>query len=122
MIVNRDLLFEEYTKRSIGGILTLVRKIALPTWNMDSTGSITLTFGTDLGVKDIKADGYLRIENAWCKILNDSALPSISYKDIYFDISTTTLTINRVAGGKYDTTDFDSTASSRGCLYLELAI
>jgi len=120
--VHRDLEYKEVSEKTSGSLVVLTRDILLPTWNMDSVASITFTFGTTLGVKDLGISGYKRIIDAWCDIIADDGTYVLSRKDIWITRNGTTLTINRVAGGLYDSASYDSTTSSRGVLYLKISI
>jgi len=97
---------------SLGEMTGLV--FPLGAWDMDAVGSVEIPHGlVASAIRDVK-----------CIIVNDAGTAYTHFADHFFaaagepgyvlTITASAITVGRLAGGAYDATTYDSTASSRG--------
>jgi len=106
-----EVLIEQFR----GSIIPYISRIKIGAWDMPSTRSISFTFGSDLGFKNIKADSIIF---CFAIIFGDDGSKSISMKDIYFSWDDTTFKIWKTGSSLYNTTNYDDTTINRGYMFL----
>lgn len=96
------------------GAISRNKTIALPTWDMDTVASISFAHG--LSITEIRS-----LSRTSTIILNDANSEREEIAQVGNGctvLENTNIVITRTAAGKFDSTDYDSTAFSRGVVVL----
>ena len=114
-VKNLDVTYIHYNGGNTGSYLkTITKTVQIGDWNMDSTGSVTLTTGIP---------SFTSIRSVSCVIRDDLNVQTKSLfsdnsasgtTDGYWIAAVGGLTLYRTASGAFDSTSFDSTSYNRG--------
>jgi hypothetical protein len=100
---------------SLSGLPLLQTVVNIGDWNMDSTASVNVAHG--LTLSKIRAIKILvqRDDGAILSTIGSSYTSTLDY----FDVNSTNVVINRVAGGAYDNTNYNATSFNRGWIVID---
>ena len=99
-----------------GWVTNLITKvIEIGDWNMDATGSVAIAHGVADHLKIRSFEALIRDDTSVAVYKLDAGPPSavLGYYDI---VTSTTITLVRVAGQGFDAVGYDSTSFNRGWL------
>jgi hypothetical protein len=111
----------EITNAAAGIGVTIPRQkvIEIGDWNMDSTAYVEVAHGLTLS-KIIGVRGMIRDDTDALKLRIGSLSPSSGFPESSIsDIDATNIKVERLGGGYFDSTGFDSTSFNRGWLIVD---